>query len=274
MNGFYRHLAELEAKAEAFVLVTVADVQGSTPREGGAKMVVTRDGTFATIGGGQLEFTAIETARQLLDGNASQPVTRKYPLGPTLGQCCGGQVSLLYEVVRPATMRLGLFGAGHVARALVGKLDDVPCRVDWFDPRAEEFPASLPDHVIKHVTERMEAGMADLPTGALVLIMTHDHPLDLALSAAALKRRDLPFIGLIGSATKRARFERRLRGMGFGDEDLARLICPIGLPGITSKQPGVIALAVAAQLLQAAEGTPGIRHWDKDEASWLAQPTG
>ncbi|MFD2264914.1 xanthine dehydrogenase accessory protein XdhC [Lacibacterium aquatile] len=272
MNGLYRHLSMLEAKAEPFVLVTVTEVQGSTPREGGAKMVVTREASFATIGGGQLEFTAIETARQLLDGNAVQPVTRKYPLGPTLGQCCGGQVSLLYEVQRPATLRLGLFGAGHVARALVGKLGDVPCRIDWYDPRAEEFPASVPDHVAKHVTEKLEAGIAALAPGAFVLIMTHDHPLDLALTAAALKRPDLPFIGLIGSATKRARFQSRLRGMGFSDEDLSRIVCPIGLPGITGKQPGVIALAVAAQLLQAAEGTPGLRHWDKEDVSWALPP--
>lgn len=273
-------MADLERQGEPFVLVTVAEVQGSTPREAGAKMVVTRLESFATIGGGQLEFTAIETARSLLDGTAVQPVMRKYPLGPTLGQCCGGHVTLLYEVIRPPALRLAIFGAGHVARAVVGKLADVPCRISWFDPRAAEFPAVVPPQVSVVVTEKMEEALAALPGNTLVLIMTHHHPLDLALAAVALGREDLPFVGLIGSATKRARFEKRLAALGLGSAVQQRLICPIGLPGVTGKEPGVIALAVAAQLLQVSDflrrggDVPSVRRWQQEDAPWTPESGG
>ncbi len=252
----FAELAALEQAGQPFVLVTVLAAEGSTPRAAGTKMAVTADRAIGTIGGGQLEFHAIEAARALLEGTASQPVTRKLPLGPALGQCCGGSVTLLLEPIRPPALRLALFGAGHVGRALVRVLGDLPTRIDWIDPRATEFPANRPSPVQVQVTERVEQAVAALPAGTGVLVMTHSHPLDLAIVAAALARDDLPYIGLIGSATKRARFLRRLTAIGLGPAAAQRLICPIGVAGIRDKRPEAIAIAVAAQVLQLADGAP------------------
>jgi xanthine dehydrogenase accessory factor len=249
MIAFWQELADLARAGVPFVLVTVLEAEGSAPREGGAKMAVTAERALGTIGGGRLEFTAIETARAMLDGVASAPVTRRLALGPTLGQCCGGTVTLLFEPTRPPALDLALFGAGHVARALVAKLADLPCRITWIDPRADEFPAMVPVNVTVRVTESPEGEVEPRRPGTHYLVMSHDHALDLLIVGRVLKRADFAWLGLIGSSSKRARFTARLRRMGFAPETLDRLVCPIGLPGLTGKTPGEIALSVAAQLM-------------------------
>jgi xanthine dehydrogenase accessory factor len=148
-----------------------------------------------------------------------------------------------------------LFGAGHVGRALVLALAPLPFRVRWIDTRPDAFPGAVPPNAVPVRADAPEAEIAAAPAGALILVMTHDHPLDLAITAAALARPDLPFVGLIGSATKRARFERRFRELGLAAERVAGLACPIGLPGIAGKEPAVIAAATAAQLLAERERT-------------------
>jgi len=230
---------------EAAVLVTVAALRGSAPREAGAKMVVTADASHGTIGGGRLELECITEARMLLHGHAG-PVLRDFPLGPALGQCCGGSVSVLFEVVAQPAWQIALFGAGHVGRAVVGLLGGLPCQVSWIDSRAallrnppantSTFPAATPQDEI-----------AGLRPQSFVLVMTHDHQLDFDIVAAALARTDLGPVGLIGSDTKRARFASRLRAKGL---DPNRLICPIGLPGVGGKLAAEIAISVVAQLLQ------------------------
>jgi xanthine dehydrogenase accessory factor len=156
-------------------------------------------------------------------------------------------VTVLFEVLRPPKLHVGLFGAGHVGKALVRLLAELPCRVSWIDPRPEALPANLPANVVPiRVAEPAQAVRA-LPSGSLVLVMTHDHALDFDIVAAALGRQDLLAVGLIGSATKRARFVARLARQGI---DAGGLICPIGLPGIEGKEPAVVALSVAAQVLQ------------------------
>ncbi|HYF55532.1 MAG TPA: xanthine dehydrogenase accessory protein XdhC [Salinarimonas sp.] len=142
-----------------------------------------------------------------------------------------------------------LFGAGHVGRALVLALAPLPFRVRWIDTRPDAFPAAMPGNAVPVRAEAPEAEIAAAPAGAFVLVMTHDHPLDLAITAAALARPDLPFVGLIGSATKRARFERRFRELGLAPERIAALACPIGIAGVAGKEPAVIAAATAAQVL-------------------------
>lgn len=273
MIEVFARLAELARAGEACILVTVAASAGSTPREAGAKMVVTREGITGTIGGGQLEFQAIETARGLLDAGQETPVLAQVPLGPAAQQCCGGHVALLYEPIPAPRLRLALFGAGHVARALVAKLADTPVRITWIDPRAEEFPTALPANATAVVTEKPIDEVARLAPGSHVLVMTHSHALDEALVAAVLRRGDAAWIGLIGSASKRARFFHRLRGQGYDPENLARVTCPIGMPGITGKEPGVIAIAVAAQLLStlpdAPSGTTPKAQWQM----WKGVPT-
>lgn len=253
-------LAACERDAIPAVLVTVTEIAGSTPRAAGTKMLVTADRLHGTIGGGALEFTAIETARSMLDSDVVELRTQSYALGPALGQCCGGRVSLLFEPVRPPALRVALFGAGHVAKALIPILGGLPAHVHWIDNRADLFPASLPGNVTARVMEEPETALA--AGYSHILIMTHDHALDYRLVRAALALPGRRFVGVIGSETKRARFASRLRADGL---DPTLLTCPIGLPGLSGKHPGEIAVAVAAQLLSStaapatgAEGTDTI----------------
>ncbi|WP_043540137.1 xanthine dehydrogenase accessory protein XdhC [Salinarimonas rosea] len=159
------------------------------------------------------------------------------------------------EETAPAQTPLLLFGAGHVGRALVLALAPLPFRVRWVDGRADAFPAHVPGGTTAIHSDEPGLEIAQAPPGAFVLVMTHSHPLDMALTAAALGRTDLPFVGLIGSATKRARFERRFREIGLPETRIAALACPIGLPGIRAKDPASIAAATAAQLLLARDRT-------------------
>lgn len=250
------------------VLVSVHSVQGSGPREAGAWMAVLADEVIGTIGGGNLEFQAMDEARLMLAGGDA--VTRRYPLGPSLGQCCGGVVHLRFERVTIADVAalasrlqapvtpVALFGGGHVGKALVQVLGTLPLAVTWVDSREEIFPADVPFNVACEHSEPVQAAVAGLRPGTLVLIMSFSHAEDLDVVAACLRRlrthNDLPYIGLIGSRTKWATFRHRLQERGFGADELARVTCPIGLPGIRGKQPGVIAVGVAAQLLQVLPG--------------------
>lgn len=252
MSDWLDRLATLEQLGVAAVLVTVAAVDGSAPREAGAKMVVTAAESSGSIGGGELEFQAIRIARQMLRGQAG-PSLRRFPLGPSLGQCCGGHVTLLFEPRRAENFTLALFGAGHVGRALVSILGTLPCRVRWIDPRPDAFPDHVPPNVTVEVSPAPERDVAGLPDGAWLLVMTHNHALDLGIVARALQENRFAYIGLIGSATKRARFEKRFRDLGIAEERIAGLVCPIGIKGIEGKQPGEIAIATAADILRRRE---------------------
>jgi len=249
------------------VLVTVETTQGSAPREAGAWMMVFSADVVGTIGGGHLEFQAIDEARRRLAGAAGDPV-RQYALGPSLGQCCGGVVRLRFERVGAAdvsalTIRLSprlsplaLFGGGHVGKALVNALAPLPFAVTWIDSRDEIFPQQVPPNVVCEHSDPVHAAVPQLAAGSRVLIMSFSHAEDLDVVAACLRRLrerdDLPYVGLIGSKTKWATFRHRLEERGFTDSELARVTCPIGLPGITGKEPEVIAASVAAQILQLA----------------------
>jgi xanthine dehydrogenase accessory factor len=255
MTDWIPALAALAEAGRPAVLVTVLRAQGSTPREAGTKMVVSADALHGTIGGGHLELVAVETARGLLaDAAAGRPipgpVIRELPLGPSLGQCCGGHTTLVFEAILPVRWQVAVFGAGHVGKALVKLLGDLPCAVTWIDAREGELPAELPPRVRAVVSDAPEDEVGSLPAGADILVMTHSHAVDLQIVEAVLRRGDQRYLGLIGSRTKRARFEQRLRARGRSAEDLARLTCPIGVPGIRGKHPAVIAIAVAAELLQ------------------------
>ncbi|MDN3546053.1 xanthine dehydrogenase accessory protein XdhC [Kinneretia asaccharophila] len=254
--------------AEPAVLVRVAEVQGSGPREVGAWMAVGRQALIGTIGGGHLEFEAMAQARAILAVGAVTEPRRRFALGPSLGQCCGGVVGLDFALLGPADipglkarladgeprLPVALFGGGHVGRAIVRLLAELPVELQWFDSRDEIFPEPLPENVRAEYSDPVQAAVQDLAPGARVLIMSFSHAEDLDIVAACLQRRrgrgDLPFIGLIGSKSKWATFRHRLEARGFTAEELAGIICPIGVPGIGGKQPAVIAVAVAAQLLQ------------------------
>lgn len=251
---------------EDAVLVSVHETAGSVPREAGAWMAVFAQTVTGTIGGGHLELQAIEEARRRLAGGTGADVLR-YPLGPTLGQCCGGVVHLRYERLAASDARsveqrlhneaapLALFGGGHVGKALVNVLGTPPFDVTWIDSRDEIFPERVPDNVTCEHSDPVHAAVADLAPHSRVLVMSFSHAEDLDIVAACLKRLrergDLRYVGLIGSKTKWATFRHRLEERGFRKQELAQVTCPIGIPGIAGKQPEVIAVAVAAQLLQA-----------------------
>ncbi|WP_295990701.1 xanthine dehydrogenase accessory protein XdhC [Rugamonas sp.] len=329
--------------SEPSVLVTVAMVEGSGPREPGAKMLVMRGVQFDTIGGGHLEMQACEIARAMLgaDGRATQSQARaqtqlqRFALGPGLGQCCGGVVYLVFEYVdahllavldslrqrrqqdswrlsaidgpsmtalsdadgrtlsgaaidtpdyqadrRTRVIRdpqgrrwlldpclaprahLLLFGAGHVGAAIVRALAGLPCTVTWIDERDAMFPSPIPDNVTVEASDTPEALVDAARPGSSYLVMTHSHALDQRLSEAILARDRVGWFGLIGSKTKRAQFEHRLHARGLPAERIAAMVCPVGVAGISGKQPAVIAAAVCAQLLmvweaqQAAAASP------------------
>jgi xanthine dehydrogenase accessory factor len=262
MSGWLQALNALAETGIEAVLVTVVEVKGSTPREAGAKMVVTRDKIYDTVGGGHLELKAIELSRAMLRQSPlpEAPAIHRFPLGPSLGQCCGGEATLLLEPIQPPSFHIALFGAGHVGKALVKLLGDLPCRVTWTDPRGEMFPDVPPANVTINISDEPEAEVVALSAGSFVLVMTHSHPLDQRILEAALKRDDFRYVGLIGSATKRARFLSRLRARGLRETELARLTCPIGIDGAGGKHPAEIAIAVAAQLLQVRDAAPARLH--------------
>jgi xanthine dehydrogenase accessory factor len=251
--------------SEDAVLVTVEATQGSVPREAGTWMAVFAADVVGTIGGGHIEFQAIQQARQRLLGEPGEPV-RQFALGPSLGQCCGGAVRVRFERGGAADVPalqarlaarltpLALFGGGHVGKALVNVLGTLPFAVTWIDSRDEIFPDAVPDNVACEHSDPVQAAVAQLAPGSRVLVMSFSHAEDLDIVAACLKRlrerADLPYVGLIGSKTKWATFRHRLEERGFSGEELARITCPIGVPGIAGKEPEVIAVAVAAQLLQ------------------------
>ena len=228
-------------------------------------MAVTASEVINTIGGGHLEFQAIEQARSLLSApDAARPQILRYALGPSLGQCCGGVVHLQFQKVdashpaiqallKPVGRPLALFGGGHVGRAIVQLMATLPYQVRWIDSRDGIFPDQLPPNTQAEHSDPVHDAVADLAPGSAVLIMSFSHAEDLDVVAACLRRlrtrNDLPYVGLIGSATKWATFRHRLMERGFTEAELSRITCPIGLPGISGKEPEVIAVAVAAQLL-------------------------
>lgn len=297
----WANMARAAPAREPTALVTILATEGSAPRGAGARMVVTADALHGTIGGGALEYRVAEQARAILDLPPGSWRVQDYPLGPLLGQCCGGRVRLLVErldadasgwieafrngetvvamigtnavtrktftgegrrtlVARGPLLEAGaeflepvetigapliLFGAGHVGRAIASRLPGLPFHLVWFDNRPDM--AETPG-VMLETEDAMVACAAEASPDSAILILTHDHAFDYRLSAAALSGQ-AAFVGLIGSRTKRARFISRLQADGI-DHD--RLTCPIGLPGITGKEPAVIAVATLAQLLTIA----------------------
>ncbi|WP_288434288.1 xanthine dehydrogenase accessory protein XdhC [uncultured Pseudomonas sp.] len=248
-RGWLALLADFEARGEPCVLVTVADEQGSTPREAGTKMLVGREEQHLTIGGGHLEYRAVDIAREMLAAGTRQPRLERFSLAASLGQCCGGVTTLLFEPQLAQDVPVIVFGAGHVARALVPLLAGLPCAVRWVDPRPQEFPAVLPAGVEKIVTDEPVDEIARMPAGAYYIVMTHNHPLDLELTDAILARGDHGYFGLIGSKTKWAKFRHRLAARGHGADRLATVRCPLGLPEVQGKLPLEIAIAVAGEVI-------------------------
>ena len=324
VNEWVRELCDLSATGEPAVLVTVAGIRGSSPREPGAKMVVSRTETFGTIRGGQLEYQATRIAADMLGSDTL--ALRSFPLGPALGQCCGGVVEILFEPIsngmppwlrdlsalqgqgQPAIiatristsspvkfvvtaddifgehnpspdmvaaarallaekaavrrnvqefyepvvapdLNIAVFGAGHVGSAVVAALCGLDCSIRWIDNRPNIF-RSVPANVRPIQSEAPALEAAAMPPDSYYLIMTHSHALDFEICDRVLRRGDARYCGLIGSLTKRRRFEKRYRQEGMPQATIDNLVCPIGIDGITGKKPAEIAVSVAAEVLR------------------------
>ena len=332
MNQWLDDLQRLTSDEQQCVVVTVAGVRGSAPREVGAKMIVSANATLGTIGGGQLEYQCTRIAVQQMrqqGAYAGARLQRRFPLGTNCGQCCGGVVDVLFErvafesdlwltdlkqfhderhpvvlvtplaedpgkylltkdrckpfatscmcpddVLAASKIMLGghdsaevvggfllepvlqsdfhiaIFGAGHVGAATIDVLSRLDCNIRWIDSRRNIFPAHLPENVTAINSGNPAQEISAMPSGASYLVLTHSHPLDYEICDQVLRRGDFAYCGLIGSISKRRRFERDMRKQGLSDSQLERLTCPIGVSGIEGRKPAEIAIAVAAELLR------------------------
>jgi len=244
------------------IVCTLTSVRGSSPREQGTFMLVGLAGLFGTIGGGALEYMVIEHARRLI-ANGQSEEAMDVPLGPEIGQCCGGRVEvrlrhadaasracLAAEVAEDdaALPHVFVFGAGHVGRALAQILSLLPVQLEVIDTRREELD-ELPATIAARAVAMPEAVVRAAPQGSSYVILTHDHALDFLIAQEALARTDAPYVGMVGSMTKRARFSSWYRGEGGDAKALERLILPIGQMGLGDKRPAVIAALAAAEIM-------------------------
>ena len=253
-------------EARAAIVVDVTQARGSVPRETGTRMLVSATDVIGTVGGGHLELKAIARAREMLAARDFTSRSEHFALGPALGQCCGGAVTLGYGALDAEALahwpeaaplfHLQLYGAGHVGRAIATLLATLDASVDWIDEREQEFPATTtlgtpwPERIRRICVDAVEGEVRLAKPGAFYLVLTHDHDLDLRITEAVLKRADFGYLGLIGSKTKRQRFIHRFEARGIDPDIVARMICPIGIQPIDGKEPEVIAVGVVAQLLQ------------------------
>lgn len=255
-DNWIHELAQLEKNSEPCVMVTVLEDRGSVPRDAGTKMLVTRDRLIATIGGGHLEHVATKMAREMLIAGERSLKVERFNLGARLGQCCGGMATLSFEPIGTAQKHLVVFGAGHVAKALLHIVSTLPFRVTWIDERDDVFPEELPRNVTKLVTDDPVGEVRDLPPNSYYLVMTHNHQLDFDLARAIIDRDDSVYFGMIGSLTKRKKFDMRLAQRGYSDAQIDTMICPIGVSMVNGKHPAEIAVSVAGELIAHYQGIP------------------
>ena len=329
MNEWIEELCDLTAAGERVVLVTVAGVRGSSPREVGAKMIVTSDATVGTIGGGQLEYQCTRIASEVLDAE-EQATVRTFPLGASMGQCCGGVVDIMFEpissglpswlqdirglhgqreqavivtrvgsdgqkfvvtadnqfgsvdekvsaeiveaaregladgkgtyrvedwfieVIIGSDFNVAVLGAGHVGSAVVASLSSLDCNIRWIDSRRNIF-RNTPSNVRAIESSDPALEVAAMPLNSCYLVMTHSHAIDFDICDRILSRSDATYCGLIGSLSKRRRFEKRYREQGMLQAVIDKLVCPIGIDGISGKKPAEIAVSAAAEVLRAYE---------------------
>jgi len=255
----------LQHSGDGYALITVLGCTGSTPRDHSSKMVITLEDTFDTIGGGHLEYLVMEKAREIVSTNKVEQEIHHFPLGASLGQCCGGSATVLIETFASCQFHVGIFGAGHVAKSIVTILAGLNCKVSWIDSRKDEFPMDIPTNVKKIVASEPCDELEDLPMGSDILILTHNHQLDFELCLTALKRNRNPLqklrsIGLIGSETKSLRFQKRLadrlldsttdnQDSNCVSEQIQSIRCPVGLSSVPGKLPMEVAVSIVGELI-------------------------
>jgi xanthine dehydrogenase accessory factor len=247
-------VADLSAEDKAFVIVTIIDIEGSSPRNIGTKMIVCPDQIYDTVGGGNLEFEAIAKSRKLLANGTACIKTEIFTLGKDLTQCCGGKVTLLFECIASHNFNITVFGAGHVGKALSKILREIPCKLTYFDSRPEvidEIQKTESGHNINfHILQNPAIEIEQHAPDTYFLVMTHSHELDMEIVEAILSKKIFNFCGLIGSRSKSIKFRNRLIRKQFNEDEVGRLTCPIGLEGLEGKSPMEVAVSVVAQLIQ------------------------
>jgi xanthine dehydrogenase accessory factor len=252
MSAHYQKLQELLAAGTPFVAVMLVESVASTPADAGAKMLVTTEGlAFGTVGGGRLEARAIEQAQSLLQPNAPKTLLVNWNLQTDIHMTCGGAVKLFFDAHHARPWDIVIFGAGHIAQALIPTLLNLDCRLTCLDTRADwldKLPANSPKLTKHHATD-LAAHVQTLPAGAFVLLMTQGHGTDLPILIETLRRHDLPYVGVIGSAAKRAALKKGVQAANIPEETFAKVHCPMGLD-LGTNHPHEIAISIAAQLLQ------------------------
>ena len=251
--------------AAPFAVATVLGTTGSTPRGANAKMVVTGEATFDSIGGGQLELLVTRQAREMLESRVPSQKIDHFPLATKADQCCGGSVTVLIESFPVTAIRLAVFGAGHIGQALVRVMEQCDARIDWIDSRLDLFPEQLAGNVSKVCLPEPLDHIEALTDAHRCIVVTHDHALDYQLVYRLLTETDIDFVGLIGSATKAERFYRRLQKDGVSAAEQRRCRCPLGLPEVGGKLPMEIAVSIAAEVLSL---DPVAASEMKPELSW------
>lgn len=248
------------------ILATIIKAKGSVPRNENVNMAVSSSKQYGTIGGGELEYQVIKESNDLLNNFDCNEKNIELPLGPTLGQCCGGFVKIqlskfkngknlllkhnLKEQIINQNQNLYIFGAGHVASALLSKLDGVGFNIFVIDSR-ENFISNInTDYVFPILAKDHTIIIKNAPSKSYYLVLTHSHQLDLSICDSILKKNDFTFIGLIGSKTKKIRFEKRLIETGYDKKLIDKIECPIGINSIQGKEPDVIAISMIARLLE------------------------
>jgi xanthine dehydrogenase accessory factor len=267
-------IQECQQRGDAYVIATIINTQGSTPRDGGSKMVISATTTYDTIGGGQLEFLLVQQARELIAQNKTCQVLKPVPLAAEAAQCCGGNVTVMLESFAACQWQIALFGAGHVCQALVTILAGLPCQVRIIDNRPELMTQTLPANCRYEFSTDPVAVVAQLPVHSWLIIFTHDHTLDFSLCSEILRGADekkWAYVGLIGSQTKALRFRKRLTDAGFNSAAIEKIYSPIGMPDVKGKLPMEVAVSISAQLqslyYQSAQGLAG------QSSSWRAIKT-
>lgn len=256
----------LEQQGEAYCIVTIIAEVGSVPRSSGTKMVVSTQGQYCTVGGGQLEQQIIQHARKQLNLSQTEVELQRFSLAADCAQCCGGAIQAMFEYCNAQTPLVVVFGAGHVAQALCTIMAGLPCRVGVIDSRPEWVNRLTHAGIDAKVHSDPVQIISTLPTSSLLVIMTHDHQLDYNIIQAALERQCFPYIGLIGSQGKKQRFEFRLKEQLSDPNLLAQLTCPIGDKAVKGKRPMEVAVSISVQLMAMFEQLKQAKTMRKEEA--------
>ena len=256
MDAYLHKLQELLQRGTATVSVILVEAAGSTPQDRGSKMLVTEEGlSLGTVGGGQVEHRAIETAQAMLAAKNPHQTTRfvEWSLNKDLDMTCGGAVKLYFEVYPPQPWQIAVFGAGHVANALIPLLLHLDCQITCLDTRQEwlaKLPAS-PQLTVIH-SQDLPAEVEEIPQTAFVVLMTQGHGTDRPLLQKFLERGTQPYLGVIGSKAKAAALRRELQENGLSEQQCQEFVCPVGL-AIGTNHPYEIAISISAQLLEARD---------------------